>query len=92
MNTELMPFYKVLQLVLEGKAKAARQGWNDKLFIFLVNGSTFQVNREPLLSILGEGTTVVYQPHIDVRLTDGTIMTWTPSQLDLCSNDWYLVE
>lgn len=93
MSNQQMPFYQVLQQVLENKAKAARHGWNGKnMFIFLVNGSTFQVNREPLLTILGEGTTVKYQPHIDMQLADGSIMTWTPSQLDMNSSDWYIVE
>jgi DNA topoisomerase VI subunit B len=66
-----------------------RAGWNGKgMFIFLVPGSTFQVNREPLLHILGEGTVVNYHAHIDMKTADGQIVPWLASQTDLLANDW----
>ena len=50
MNTE-MNFGYALELLKDGK-KVARAGWNGRgMFLFLVNGSTFQVNRPPLLGI-----------------------------------------
>lgn len=53
-----MNFSDALTAIKIGK-RVARAGWNGKgMFIFLVPGSTFIVNREPLLSILGEGTQV----------------------------------
>ena len=67
----------------------ARRGWNGKdMFIFLVNGSNFNVNREPLLSILGEGTNVTYLAHIDMRTADGAIVPWLASQSDMLAEDW----
>jgi hypothetical protein len=67
----------------------ARAGWNGKhMFIFLVNGSTFKVNREPLLSILGEGTEVEYHAHIDMKTAQGYVVPWVASQADLLANDW----
>jgi hypothetical protein len=72
--------------------KVARAGWNGKgMFVFLVSGSTFTVNREPLLSILGEGTEVKYMPHIDIKNVDGSISTWVPSIGDCLANDWQIV-
>lgn len=72
--------------------KFAREGWNGKgMFIFLVNGSTFEVNREPLQSILGYGTKVDYHAHIDMRTATGEIVPWTASQTDLLADDWYEV-
>lgn len=72
--------------------RVARKGWNGKnMFLFLVPGSTFKVNREPLKSILGEGTKVNYHAHIDMRTADGTIVPWLASQTDLLSEDWVLV-
>ena len=86
-----MDFSEALTQIKKGM-RLAREGWNGKgLFIFLVNGSRFTVNREPLLSILGEGTEVSYNPHIDVRRTDGSISTWSPSNDDVLADDWVLV-
>ena len=69
--------------------RVARSGWNGKgMFIFLVPGSHFKVNREPLLSILGEGTPVDYRSHIDMKTADGTIVPWVASQTDLLAEDW----
>jgi hypothetical protein len=67
----------------------ARAGWNGKsMFIFLVPGSVFKVNREPLLSMLGEGTEVEYHAHIDMKTAQGYIVPWIASQADLLANDW----
>lgn len=67
----------------------ARTGWNGKsMFIFLVPGSTFTVNREPLLSILGEGTRVEYHAHIDMRTAQGYVVPWLASQADMLAEDW----
>jgi len=69
--------------------KVARQGWNGKgMFVFLVLGSTFQVNRPPLLGIFPEGTSINYKPHIDIKGVDGSISTWVPSIGDILADDW----
>lgn len=87
-----LPFSMVLDLVKNSGARAARKGWNGKgMFIFLVPGSEFVVNREPLLSILGEGTKVKYHGHIDMKTADGMIVPWLASQTDILANDWTLV-
>jgi Protein of unknown function (DUF2829). len=83
-----MDFSKALICLKEGK-RVSREGWNgDGMFIFLVGGSTFSVNREPLLSILGEGTEVTYRPHIDMRDAQGKIVPWLASQTDIMAGDW----
>lgn len=72
--------------------RASRAGWNGKgMFIFLVPGSTFTVNREPLLSILGEGTQVNYHGHVDMKTADGMIVPWLCSQTDMLAEDWGIV-
>ena len=73
--------------------RVARKGWNGKgMFVFLVNGSTFIVNREPLLSIMGEGTEVKYHAHIDMKTADGQVVPWLASQTDMLADDWCIVE
>lgn len=74
---------------LKGGKRFARAGWNGKgMFVFLVAGSRFTVNREPLLSILGEGTEVDYHGHVDMRTATGQIVPWLCSQTDLLAEDW----
>lgn len=72
--------------------KVARAGWNGKgMFLFLVAGSTFQVNRPPLLGIYPEGTTVNYCPHIDMKTADDKVVPWLASQTDVLAEDWVMV-
>lgn len=86
-----MNFSEALDAIKAG-GRVARSGWNGKgMFVFLVPGSVFKVNREPLLSILGEGTEVRYHGHIDMRTADGMIVPWLASQTDLLADDWQTV-
>jgi hypothetical protein len=85
-------FSAALELLKTGK-KVARQDWNGKgMFIFLVPGSIFTVNRPPLLGIYPEGTQIRYHAHIDMKTADGTIGTWLCSQTDMLATDWDLVD
>ncbi len=69
--------------------KVRRRGWNGPdQFVFLVPGSTFKVNRPPLLGIYPEGTEINYQPHIDIKTQQGTVVPWLASQGDLLAEDW----
>lgn len=83
-----MDFGMALDALREGK-KVMRAGWNGKgMFLFLVPGSTFVVNRPPLLGIYPAGTTVEYCPHIDMKTADGKIVPWLASQTDVLALDW----
>lgn len=83
-----MNFGEALVALKENK-KVARSGWNGKgMFLFLVSGSTFEVNRKPLLGIYPEGTVINYRSHIDMRTVDGEIVPWTASQSDVLAEDW----
>lgn len=86
-----MTFGHAVELLKTG-VKVSRQGWNGKgMFLFLVDGSTFKVNRPPLLGIYKEGTEIKYCPHIDMKTADGSIVPWLASQSDVLSNDWMVV-
>ncbi len=90
--TDSMNFGHALQAVKDGK-RVARSGWNGKgMFIFLVKGSKFIVNREPLLSIMGEGAEVDYHAHIDMKTADGQVVPWLASQTDVLASDWQIVD
>lgn len=86
-----MTFSEALSEIKSGN-RVARSGWNGKgMFIFLVPGSTFVVNRPPLLGIYPEGESINYHAHIDMRTADGTIVPWLASQTDMLANDWAIV-
>jgi len=95
MNEDLEPQFdfSVALIAVKDGAKVARKGWNGKgMFIFLVPGSTFKVNRPPLLGIYPEGTEINYHPHIDMRTADGQIVPWLASQTDILADDWIILE
>jgi len=80
MEEEYFNFSVALERIKSGY-KVARKGWNGKgMFVFLVEGSTFTVNRKPLLGIYPEGTEINYHAHVDrwyycsvVSLSNGPI-------------------
>jgi hypothetical protein len=89
-NDKTFDFSEALSFLKKGW-RLRRTGWNGKgMFVFLVSGSVFIVNREPLLSILGEGAIVNYHGHIDMKTADGMIVPWLASQTDLLAEDWEL--
>lgn len=80
-------------VVLKSGKKVARKGWNGKgMYVFLVDGSKFTVNRPPLDKMFEAGTEIEYRPHIDMLAVDGTIGVWNPSMSDLLAEDWVVVE
>lgn len=88
---EDMSFSEAL-IALEHGNKVARKGWNGRgMFLFLVPGSTFIVNRAPLLGIYPDGREISYRPHIDMKTVDGEIVPWVASQSDLLAKDWVVI-
>ena len=87
-----MDFSSALVLIKSG-SRVARSGWNGNgMFIFLVPGSTFLVNRPPLLGIYLEGTGITYAPHVDMKCVDGRIVPWLATQTDLLAEDWEAIQ
>ena len=83
-----MDFSEALAACKAG-SKIARAGWNGKgMFIYLVPGSRFEVNRPPLLGIYPEGTIIDYLPHLDMKTAGGSCVPWLASQTDLLADDW----
>jgi len=81
--------FSIALLDLKEGERIAREGWNGKgMFLFLVPGSRFAVNRAPLLGIYPEGTVIDYRPHIDMKTAQGDIVPWVASQSDLLAEDW----
>ena len=69
--------------------RVSRPGWNGEgMFVFLVPGSTFRVNRPPLLGIYPPGTLINYHAHVDMKTATGEIVPWLCSQDDLLAEDW----
>ena len=90
--TDAMNFGHAIQALKDG-LKVARSGWNGKgMFLYLVPGSTFTVNRPPLLGIYPEGTPIWYHAHIDMKTSNGMCVPWLASQTDMLANDWMVVD
>ena len=89
-NSAFRSFSEALSLIKSGN-RVARIGWGNMKFIFLVPGSNFIVNRPPLLGIYPEGKEIHYLPHIDCCWSDNSISPWIPTQPDLLSNDWIVM-
>lgn len=86
-----MDFGDAVRALKRGE-RVCRSGWNGKgMFLFLVPGSVFSVNREPLLSIMGEGTRVQYHAHIDMKTAQGDIVPRLASQTDVLADDWEII-
>ena len=89
--TDGLTFGLAVEAMEMGK-KVARAGWNGKgMFLFLVPGSVFKVNRPPLLGIYPEGTEVTYCPHIDMKTADNKVVPWLVSQTDVLAEDWSIL-
>lgn len=87
-----MDFGQAVKALKAGK-KVAREGWNGKgMFLFLVPGSKFEVNRPPLLGIYPEGTVINYHAHVDMKTAQGDVVPWLCSQTDLLAEDWAILE
>jgi len=87
---ECMDFSQALTALKDGK-RVARVGWNGNgMFLYLVAGSHFTVNRKPLLGIYPEGTEIDYHAHIDMKTAQGDCVPWVASQTDLLADDWTL--
>lgn len=83
-----MNFGQALEALKQGK-RVSREGWNGKdMFLFLVPGSTFEVNRPPLIHIFPESTRIKYHAHIDMKTAQGDIVPWLCSQTDMLAEDW----
>ena len=79
--------------LMKNNRRVRRAGWNGKgIFLFLVPGSTFHVNRPPLLGIYPEGTEIQYHAHVDMKTATGEIVPWLCSQSDLLATDWELAD
>lgn len=88
---DIFDFPRAVVLLKQG-VKVERAGWNGRgMFIYLVPGSRFDVNRPPLLGIYPEGTSIDYRPHIDMKAADGSCVPWVASQTDILANDWRVV-
>lgn len=90
-DDQALTFGDALHMLKLGK-RVARAGWNGKgMFVFLVPGSHFQVNRPPLLGIYPEGTEIDYHAHIDMKTATGEIVPWLASQTDVLAEDWVVL-
>lgn len=97
-----MTFGNAIEAMKKGK-RVARRGWNGKnMFIFLTRGSRIDLDEFPpgsqkMLSMKITGSVgldqLVINDHIDMKTANGSItIGWTASQVDMLSDDWFIVK
>lgn len=92
MMLDNMDFSTALKALKDGHC-IQRAGWNGVgMYLYLVGGSQFTVNRPPLNQLLAYGTVVNYRSHIDMRTAQGDFVPWVASQTDLLADDWRTVK
>lgn len=79
---------------LKAGRRVRRAGWNGKgMFLFLVPGSTFKVDRSRATAPpIPDGQQINYLPHVDMFTAQGDLVPWLCSQTDLLAEDWEVVE
>ena len=88
-----MNFGQAIEALKQGK-KLTRTGWNGRrpggepMYVFIVNGSTFKVNRPPLNQQFEEGTEIIYKPHLDMVHADNSVGVWQAVTNDILAEDW----
>lgn len=80
-------FSTALTFLKQGQ-RLMRTSWKNAKFVFLTDGSKFQVNRAPLNKFFHDGTEVEYRPHIDLVASDGTVGVWSMGSVDVLAEDW----
>ena len=91
-----MDFGKAIAALKAGK-KVTRVGWNgrrkngDPMYVFMVHGSKFNVNRPPLSEMFEAGTEISYKPHLDMCHADDSIGVWQAVTNDVLAEDWEIV-
>jgi hypothetical protein len=81
-----MNFSEALELIKKDE-KLRRKGWNNNVFVFLVPGSEFVVNRHPLDKMFKPGIKITYAPHIDVCIGEN-VSVWDAQTMDILGEDW----
>jgi len=90
MTTDTYSYVEAVQKLNDG-ALMRRQHWDAGTFIYLVPGSTFQVNRPPLDRIFPCGTEINYKEHIDIHFAtdDGHVCrVYHSPQEDRLATNW----
>lgn len=97
--THDMTFGQALDALKAGQ-KASRRNWNGKgQYIYMTKGSNIPCchlkadTRKMLDGLFDNDDTVAIMPHIDLKNAQNQLtIGWAPTQTDMLSNDWYIVE
>ena len=93
-----MNLQEAMHEAMNGKP-IARQSWEeqgDGSVLIYVPGREVIVDREPMISFLGEGTKMLVHPHFDRLIGTDTdpqcIIGYTFSQDDIMADDWVVAD
>lgn len=78
--------------------KVGRRGWSDlgmDIWVVMQKGypAGIGINRNTADATgIAEGTVCVFRPYLLLKAHDGSFVPWTPSSVDVLSEDWVIVE
>lgn len=89
---KIMNFGQAIEALKNGK-KASRVGWNSKdMFLYYVPVGAYAPCTEIAASLVNENGLVEYGAYIAMKTAQGNVVPWLPSQTDMLSEDWNLIE
>ena len=89
-----MSFGHAVEL-LKGGHRVARSGWNGKgMFLYYVPENKYPASRNEHGTMVGvfDGDMVPYGAYIAIKTAQNTVMPWQPSNGDMLTEDWQIVE
>ena len=93
-KTEHLSFGDAVAALKEGK-RVARCGWNGKgMFLYYVPENKYPASRNEHGTMVGvfENDMVPYGAYIAIKTAQNTVMPWQPSNGDMLTEDWQIVE
>lgn len=79
--------------LLKAERKVTRYKWNNKnVFVYYVSPGRYDAKTDVAKSFAAEDGKVDYGAYIAIRTADGYVIPWTPTQDDLLSDDWEVID
>lgn len=92
--TKGVSFGHAVELLKAGH-RVARSGWNGKgMFLYYVPENKYPASRNEHGTMVGvfENDMVPYGAYIAIKTAQNTVMPWQPSNGDMLTEDWQIVE
>jgi hypothetical protein len=78
---------------IERGSSVTRSGFTDQgTFVFLMPMTFMESTATAASKFFPGGTTLIFQPYLVIRTAQGSIAPYSPTQTDILSEDWIVVQ